>query len=113
MKRLVLTLLLPVCLMAYGQLPLPVVPGTLTAPRDRADYIVTHFYDGMDWNDPSMTGPDAMMQDWANFLSVMPHATPATAVTAIRDFMKTVPAGRADSFNGLAEGSLFAIASEM
>lgn len=113
MKRLVLTLLLPVCLAAYGQLPLPALPDTLTVPRDRADYIVTHFYDAMDWNDPSMTGPDAMMQDWANFLSVMPHARPGVAVTAIRDFMKTVPAGRADYFNGLAEGYLFAIDSEM
>ena len=99
--------------MAYGQLPLPRVPGTLRTPRERADYIVTHFYDGMNWNDPSMTSADAMMQDWANYLSVMPHATPDTAVTAIRDFMKSVPAEHTDRFNSMAEGYLFAIDSEM
>lgn len=113
MKRLFLTLLLPVCLAAYGQLPLPAVPSTLTAPRDRADYIATHFYDGMDWNDAAMSGPDAVMQSWADFLSVLPHATPDTAIVAIYDFMHTVPPSQADYVNGLAEGYLYAIDSEM
>lgn len=113
MKHLVINLLLPVCLTAYGQLPLPAVPGTLQTPRERADYIAAHFYDGIDWNDPSMASADATMQDWANYLSIMPHATPDSAVAAIKRFMTSIPPQQADNFNSLAEGYLFAVDSEM
>ena len=77
---LVFLALMP-CLSASGQeLRLPVVPDTLRAPRERAAYVVEHFWDNMCFADTALCRNKAWMeQNFVNFLSVMPHA-PAEAV---------------------------------
>lgn len=76
-------LLLAICCRAT-ELPLPRVPATLTAPSERADYILQHFWDGMNWGDSTLTADETFMgQNFANFISVIPHATPAGSAAAI------------------------------
>ncbi len=106
-------LLLLVGLHAYGQLPLPQLPSTITRPADRADYIALHFYDGMDWNDPVMTSSGNMMQDWANFLSVLPHCSSDGRDSAIVSMIHSIPASLVPVYADMADGYLFATDSEL
>lgn len=56
-------------------LPLPVVPTTLTAPEERAAYILGHFWDLMDFRDTLRSHDRAFMeQNLVNFISLFPHA---------------------------------------
>lgn len=59
------------------ELPLPAVPETLREPAERADFVVAHFWDGMDFTDRSRALDSAFVeQNFANFASVLPYATP-------------------------------------
>lgn len=82
MKRLPLLLSLvagAVCV-AVGQLPLPVVPPTLTKPADRAIYIIDHFWDGLDFSD-TVVSRDARLieQSFADYTSLFPVVNDSTA----------------------------------
>ena len=112
-RCLIIILLLLVGLHAYGQLPLPQLPSTLTRPADRADYLAVHFYDGMDWNDPVMTSSENMMQDWANFLSVLPHCSPDGRDSAIVSIVHSIPVSLVPVYADMADGYLFATDSEL
>lgn len=58
-------------------LPLPDVPVSLTAPEERAAYIIAHFWDGMDFSDTLCSRDRAFMeQNFVNYLSLFPHAKP-------------------------------------
>lgn len=60
-------------------LPLPDVPPSLTAPEERATYIIAHFWDGMDFSDTLRCRDRAFMeQNLVNYLSLFPHARPET-----------------------------------
>ena len=51
-----------------AQLPLPVLPDSLTEPRQRLSYVLTHFWDAMDWTDSVLIGSEEFMeQNAANF----------------------------------------------
>lgn len=57
------------------ELPLPEVPATLTAPKERAEYIILHFWDAMDFGDTLRCRNRSFMeQNLVNFLSLFPHA---------------------------------------
>lgn len=96
-----------------GQLSLPSVPSTLRCPADRADYIAAHFYDGMDWGNPALTDSRAMMQDWANFLSVLPHCHDRVRDSVIVATMHRLPASMIPVYAEMADGYLFATDSEL
>ena len=52
-------------------LPLPAVPAVITEPRDRADYIMEHFFDEMPFADRRLSLDTATVeQNMANFLSL-------------------------------------------
>ncbi len=58
------------------ELPLPEVPPTLTKPAERADYIMGHFWDGMDFGDTSRShGREFMEMNLVNFMSLFPHGS--------------------------------------
>ena len=64
------------------ELPLPSIPTALRNPRERAAYLLAHFWDAMDFADTSASRDrEFMEQNFANFASVFPHAD-TTAVTA-------------------------------
>jgi hypothetical protein len=53
------------------QLPLPSLPATLADPKSRATYIVSHFWDAMDFNDTVRShDPEFMEQNFVNYLSL-------------------------------------------
>jgi hypothetical protein len=54
-----------------GQLPLPVVPETITDSRERAAYVVEHFWDAMDFSDTLRShNRDFVEQNFANYASI-------------------------------------------
>lgn len=65
------------------ELPLPAIPATLRSPRERAGYLLMHFWDAMDFADTA-AGRDRefMEQNFANFASVFPHADTAAVAAA-------------------------------
>ncbi len=86
-RFLAVAMLASVSLQAFAgvrELTLPEVPKSLTAPEDRAGYVLCHFWDGMDWTDSVWVadGP-AMEQNFVNFVSVFPHASAASVNTAV------------------------------
>lgn len=61
---------------AEESVPLPAVPGGLTDPAARADWLCAHFWDSLDMADRSRSLDTAYMeQSFANFASVLPLAS--------------------------------------
>lgn len=61
---------------AEESVPLPAVPGELTDPAARADWLCAHFWDSLDMADRSRSLDTAYMeQSFANFASVLPLAS--------------------------------------
>ncbi len=57
------------------ELPLPQVPKELRQPKERAAFILEHFWDGMDFRDTLRSrNREFMEQNFANYLSLFPHA---------------------------------------
>ncbi len=70
------------------ELPLPTVPDSLTVPMQRADYILEHFWDAMDWSDTVLSRDTTFMeQHISNYISVVPHSSPEGARRAMHDFV--------------------------
>lgn len=58
-----------------SELPLPEVPPTLTVPSERAAYILSHFWDALDFRDTLRSRNARFMeQNVVNWLSLFPHA---------------------------------------
>lgn len=58
------------------ELPLPQVPSTLTTPEERADYIMIHFWDKMDFRDTLRSHDGEFMEiNLVNYLSLFPHGS--------------------------------------
>ena len=76
-----------VMVQAQQLLPLPSVPSDLTVPMQRADYIMRHFWDAMDWNDTCAARNSAFMEiNMVNFFSIAPHASSDAVTSSFRDF---------------------------
>lgn len=72
-KSTALVALLFICVTALAQkeLALPAVPAELTSPRQRAEYVLDHFWDAMDWRDTTLTrDAEFMEQNAANFYNL-------------------------------------------
>lgn len=69
-------------------LPLPSVPPSLQTAKERADYIITHFWDAMDFCDTRRSCNAMFMeQNFSNFISVFPYANESAHTTAISTLM--------------------------
>ncbi len=56
---------------ASVELPLPVVPTSLTDPADRAAFVMAHFWDSLDFNDTvRCLNDDFVEQNFSNFASL-------------------------------------------
>ncbi len=81
--RLLLCLLpLAASLRAQEPLRLPAVPPTLTAPAERADYLVAHYWDHAGLDDPALADDPAFEQFFVDYLSVLPLAPQAGPAVA-------------------------------
>ncbi len=63
------------------QLPLPDVPKTMTTTEERAAYVLTHFWDAMDFNDTiNSNDKDVIEQNFVNFASIFNITEPDTVL---------------------------------
>lgn len=70
------------------ELPLPVVPDSIRVPADRADYVMSHFWDSMDFSDSAIIADGAFMeQNFVNYLSLIPHTNNDKLPGIINDFL--------------------------
>lgn len=68
--------LLSVSADSIPELPLPNVPATLRTPSERANYIVSHFWDAMEFSDTLRSHNSMFMeQNFSNFISIFPYAS--------------------------------------
>lgn len=75
--------------LAREAVELPAVPDSLRTPADRADFILAHFWDAMDWSAPEAASDTlAMEQDFVNYLSVVPYTSPGSIKPAFRSMVK-------------------------
>ncbi len=57
------------------ELPLPEVPTTLTNPADRADFIISHFWDSLDFSNPdSILDEASLEQNFVNYINIFSHS---------------------------------------
>lgn len=86
-----------------GGLPLPQVPDSLRQPNLRADYVLEHYWDAMDFSNRKYALDDAFVeQAFANYASVMPIAD-ADRLQPIVDALMERASVDTDAYNKLAD----------
>jgi hypothetical protein len=77
------------------ELPLPEVPVSITEPKDRAAFVLYHFWDALDFNDTVRShNRDLLEQNFANYLTLFSVADTSEVIRAID---KLTAAARVDS----------------
>ena len=78
------------------ELPLPKVPADLREPAARANHVINHFWDAMDFRDTLCShNNDFMEQNFANFISVFPYAEPSARKSAVQTLLNKAEADSA------------------
>ena len=68
---------------------LPIIPAMLNTPELRADYLVRHYWDNMDFTDTTYINlPDVTEQAWVDFIDIMKVVPDTTAIAAIKQMYK-------------------------
>lgn len=68
---------------------LPVIPAMLTTPELRADYLVRHYWENMDFADTTCLDHREMMeQAWVDYIDIMKLVPEETAISAIKQMYK-------------------------
>ncbi len=71
------------------ELPLPVVPASMISPKERAAYILDHFWDAMDFGNRSLSLDTAFMeQNFANFASLFDYADSTDLSNSVNKLME-------------------------
>ncbi len=66
------------------ELPLPDVPSALTVPHLRADYVMEHFWDKMDFSDTLRSRNRQFMEmNLVNYMSLFPHGSKQAVARSI------------------------------
>lgn len=77
------------------ELPLPDIPPTLREPRERAAYLLRHFWDAMEFTDTLRSRDRAgLEQHFADFASLFPHADTAAVASSIDSVLLAASADR-------------------
>lgn len=70
------------------ELPIPDVPSSLRAPKERAAYILNHFWDTMEWTDTVRSlNTGFMEQNMVNFINMFQHADSTAVETSVNTMM--------------------------
>jgi len=89
---------------------LPAVPMIITDPLERADYLVSHYWDNFNFSNKGyLDRPEVMEQALVDYINLMNHASPEIVRTSIKHMMtqaETDSAMHADFF-ALYERYLF------
>lgn len=71
------------------ELPLPQVPDSLKRPAERADYIIAHFWDKMDFSDPEIVNDSSFIeQNFVNYINLFSHANENSLPENVSAFLK-------------------------
>ncbi len=71
------------------ELPLPQVPDSLRRPVDRADFIIAHFWDKMDFSNPEMTNDSTFIeQNFVNYINLFSHADENKLPESVSSFLQ-------------------------
>jgi len=64
---------------------LPVIPAALTGNAERAGYLVSHYWDNLDFTGASwLESPDRIEQAFVDYLDLLPHADAEAAGSSMR-----------------------------
>ncbi len=116
LTAIISALLFPLVVSAASpvELPLPVVPDSLQQPAERADYIISHFYDSLDFNSPESCDTASVEQNLVNFVSLFPHASsPEVIERAVGKLISGAPADQRELILEAAEKYLYDSESPM
>ena len=85
------------------ELPLPAVPDSLRVPVERANFVVEHFWDAMEFRDTLRShSNDFIEQNFANFISIFPIADQNSRTLAVGKLMEAAEVDK-ESYLLLAE----------
>lgn len=77
------------------ELPLAEPPAALRTPRERASWMIRHFWDAMEFGDTLRSrNRDFMEQQFVNFLSLFPHADTTALAPALGQLVARAAADR-------------------
>ena len=69
--------------------PFPDIPSVITDSKARAAYLLTHYWDKVDFTRHVLSDRDALMeQGFVDFLSVFPHAESSVLQVAVHNLLK-------------------------
>lgn len=74
------------------ELPLPIVPDSLQTVEARAAYVVTHFWDCMDFSSPQAVDTAFVEQNFANYIAILPLAPADSSQAAVNTLMQRASA---------------------
>lgn len=89
---------------------LPEMPAMLTAPEQRADFLVRHYWDNVSFADTAfLNKKEVSEQAWVDYCNILNHVPPATAQEAIKGMIKKTEQNRRmfDYFTELADKYLY------
>lgn len=99
-----------------AELALPEVPAMLQDVTSRANYVLTHFWDSLEFTDTLRShNRDFMEQNFSNFISVFPLADDAARIAAVDTLMTRAEAeaGACSLVMEIAEKYLYELDSPM
>ena len=68
---------------------LPVIPAMLNTPESRADYLVRHYWENVDFADTTyLDNREVMEQAWVDYIDIMKIVPEETAISAIKQMYK-------------------------
>lgn len=68
---------------------LPVIPALLNTPESRADYLVHHYWENVDFADTTyLDHREVMEQAWVDYIDIMKLVPEETAISAIKQMYK-------------------------
>lgn len=68
------------------ELPLPKIPDSITVPSAKADYMMLHFWDAMDFTDAKQVSDTLLIeQTFSNFVYLLPNTSGVDAIEAAMD----------------------------
>lgn len=69
---------------AHKPFTLPEIPATITNPGERAEYLISHYWDNFSFADTTwLATPDQIEQAFSDYLSLLPHTTPKVVTASI------------------------------
>lgn len=82
------------------ELPMPVIPDSLTTPEERAAYAACHYWDAMDFTNPVMAADSAFVeQSFSNFIALLPYADPGSRHRAVYTLLDHAATDTPNAYN--------------